>query len=208
MMHQLLNWPDEFDEALWPFAVEHAVCIWNHLVHDGYTLTPIELFTGVRLTTNNTTLHARVWGCPTCVLHPRLQNSKKLPRWTPRSRLGMYLGCSPLHHATVGLILYLKTGHVSPQWHVVYDETFQTVHGGATSEGFDPTTWESLFDLQGEEQNLLPCDLKNSHGNSELAAAEGAYSDFVDEAELLGDEDDPDDVSCGTATTSDSTATE
>ena len=69
------------------------------------------------------------------------------------------------------------------------------MHGGATSEGFDPTTWESLFDLQGEEQNLLPCDLKNSHGNSELAAAEGAHSDFVDEAELLDDEDDLDDVS-------------
>ena len=90
MMHQLLDWPDEFDEALWPFAVEHDVYIWNHLVHEGYTQTPIELFTGVRLTTNGAILHARVWGCPTYVLHPRLQNSKKLPRWTPRSRLGMY----------------------------------------------------------------------------------------------------------------------
>ena len=25
MLHQLLHWPDAFDKALWPFALEHAV---------------------------------------------------------------------------------------------------------------------------------------------------------------------------------------
>ena len=30
MLHQLLHWPDAFDEALWPFALEHAVYLWNH----------------------------------------------------------------------------------------------------------------------------------------------------------------------------------
>ena len=32
LMHQMLHWPDKFDEALWPFALEHAVTIWNHLM--------------------------------------------------------------------------------------------------------------------------------------------------------------------------------
>ena len=31
LMHQMLHWPDQFDEALWPFALEHAATIWNHL---------------------------------------------------------------------------------------------------------------------------------------------------------------------------------
>ena len=31
MMHQLLHWPQEFDADLWPFAMAHAVHIWNHL---------------------------------------------------------------------------------------------------------------------------------------------------------------------------------
>ncbi len=31
MMHQLIHWPEQFDETLWPFAMEHAVTIWNHL---------------------------------------------------------------------------------------------------------------------------------------------------------------------------------
>ena len=31
MLHQLLHWPDAFDEALWPLALEHAVHLWNHL---------------------------------------------------------------------------------------------------------------------------------------------------------------------------------
>ena len=31
MMHQLLHWPDCFNANLWPFALEHAVHLWNHL---------------------------------------------------------------------------------------------------------------------------------------------------------------------------------
>ena len=46
MLHQLLNWPDAFDEALWPFALEHAVYLWNHLPKSRSGLSPHELFTG------------------------------------------------------------------------------------------------------------------------------------------------------------------
>jgi hypothetical protein len=34
MMHQLLHWPEQFDPALWPFALEHAVFIWNNTCRD------------------------------------------------------------------------------------------------------------------------------------------------------------------------------
>jgi hypothetical protein len=69
----------------------------------------------------------RVWGRPVYVLDPRLQDGKKLPKWYPRSRRGMFLGFSTQHSSTVLCILNLVTRHISPQYHVIYDELFSTV---------------------------------------------------------------------------------
>jgi hypothetical protein len=41
--------------------------------------------------------------------------------------MAIYVGRSPLHASNVGLILNPRTGHVSPQFHVVYDNDFTTV---------------------------------------------------------------------------------
>jgi hypothetical protein len=49
------------------------------------------------------------------VLDPKLQDGKKLPKWTKKSCLGMYLGASSTHSSTVGQILNLKMGYVSPK---------------------------------------------------------------------------------------------
>ena len=65
--------------------------------------------------------------CPAYVLDPKLQNGKKLLRWSPRSKFGQFLGSSKYHAESVGLIRNLRTGKVSPQYHVVYDNHFTTV---------------------------------------------------------------------------------
>jgi len=39
----------------------------------------------------------------------------------------MFLGFSTQHSSTVGLILNIRTGAISPQFHIVYDEWFETV---------------------------------------------------------------------------------
>ncbi len=39
----------------------------------------------------------------------------------------MYLGHSPFHAGSVALVFNPCTGHVSPQYHVVFDNTFSTV---------------------------------------------------------------------------------
>jgi hypothetical protein len=44
--------------------------------------------------------------------------------------MGQFLGFSKLHSSSVGLIRNLQTGHISPQYHVIYDQTFDTVTGG------------------------------------------------------------------------------
>ena len=49
------------------------------------------------------------------------------PKWEPRSRLGIYVGHSPLHAGSVALVLNPRMGHVLPQFHVVFDDHFTTV---------------------------------------------------------------------------------
>ena len=147
MMHQLLHWPANFHEDLWPFAMDHAVLIWNNMPQSRSGLSPLELFTRTKHPRHDVLLHTRVWGCPVYVLDPALQDGKKLPKWTKKSRLAMYLGQSPVHSPTIGRILDLRTGHVSPQYHVVYDELFNSVQGQLTAELFDEETWKNLIRL-------------------------------------------------------------
>ena len=68
-----------------------------------------------------------VWGCPTYVLEPAIQDGRKLPKWQPKSQRGVFLGFSERHFSQIGLIKNLCTGAVSPQYHVVYNDNFTTV---------------------------------------------------------------------------------
>ncbi|MGH7974323.1 MAG: hypothetical protein ACREBR_02260, partial [bacterium] len=95
--------------------------------------------------------HAHVWGCPAYVLDPSLQDGKKLPKWQPRSRRGQFVGISQDHASTIGEILNLKTGSISPQYHVVYDDWFSTVY---SSEDVVPPNWEDL--IMFHRENVLP----------------------------------------------------
>ena len=74
-------------------------------------------------------------------MDPHLQNGFKIPRWEPRSHQGIYLGISPLHASTVGLILNPRTNRISPQFHCVYDDHFETVH---SHDNKTPPIWEDL----------------------------------------------------------------
>jgi hypothetical protein len=183
MMHQMIHWPACFDAALWPFAMEHAVELWNHMPHQRGGLTPLEQFTGTKSFSYDVIQRARVWGCPVYVLDPKLQDGKKLPKWSKRSRLGMYLGASTTHSSTVGRILNLKTGHISPQYHVVYDELFTSVQGELIDQVFDARHWQELIEFGGEERLLDPTD-----------AADGRvpftefYDDFVPDLDQSDDD--------------------
>ena len=50
-----------------------------------------------------------------------------VPKWDPFSWIGIYLGHSPIHAGSVTLVLNPQTGHVSPQFHAVFDDNFITV---------------------------------------------------------------------------------
>ncbi len=66
---------------------------------------------------------------PCYVLDSRLHNkgSIGLQKWEPRSNIREYIGHSPFHAISVALIYNPSTGHVSQQYHVVFDDDFTMV---------------------------------------------------------------------------------
>jgi len=87
------------------------------------------------------------FGCPVFILDLALQGSLgKIPCWDPRSRVGMYRGHSPRHASNVTLVLNISTGHVSPQYHLIFDDNFTTVQSMRISKV--PTNWDRLVTTQ------------------------------------------------------------
>jgi hypothetical protein len=55
--------------------------------------------------------------------------------------VAVYLGPSPQHGSAIGLLLSLTTGHVSPQFHAVYDDHFDTARADS-SEKMPLSMWQ------------------------------------------------------------------
>jgi hypothetical protein len=141
LLHAIHHWPEGVSKNLWPFALKHACNIRNR-VRSVLGKTPEEILSGVSSSFTSDISQYHPFGCPAFVLDARLQGSLKIPRWEPRSRVGVYLGHSPHHANNVALILNLSTGHVSPQYHVVYDDTFSTV--ASIRVDSIPSNWSTL----------------------------------------------------------------
>ena len=162
MIHAALHWPEVDDKSLWPLAVSHAAYLYNNTPNPETGQAPIEVFS--RSVSDFKALHnAHPWGCPVYVLEPRLtQAGGKIPKWQPRSRRGQYVGVSPVHAEDISLIRNLKTGYISPQYHIVFDDWFETVYSDDDEE---PPEWENMciyqrFQMQFEP-GLTPPSLSN-----------------------------------------------
>jgi hypothetical protein len=126
LIHAMISWPDIISEQLWPFALQLAMDLHNHTPGSS-GLSPLEIFSGAK-SPSTTIRDFHPFGCPIFVLDPSLQQGHKIPRWKPRSRVGVYLGFSPNHASSVPLVMSTTTGLVSPQFHVVYDDLFMTTN--------------------------------------------------------------------------------
>jgi hypothetical protein len=79
-----------------------------------------------------------------------------------RARRSFYLGQSPSHSSSVGLVLSLKTGHISPQWHCVFDDLFSTVVSPrGLTDTFDLDKWRQLVSSSLEHYNYKDYDDNN-----------------------------------------------
>ena len=162
LLHAKRHWPAMVSVVLWPFAYKYAELLYNHLHLDSSGRSPVEKFCKTNFKMELKDIHT--FGCPCYVLDRDLQNGGMAPKWEPRSRLGVYLGHSPCHAGSVALVLNPKTLHVSPQFHVAFDDTFSTVPYLATSDV--PPNW-SILVKESESTSIHDYDLARTWMDSQ-----------------------------------------
>jgi hypothetical protein len=155
MLHSKMRWPKGVSTKLWPMAMKHAEFIVNH-VPNVNNVCPLDVVLKT-VVPRHQLKNLHVWGSPCYVLDPKLQDGKKIPKFEPRSRQGLNLGWSPKHASTVPLVLNMTTGHISPQFHVLYDDWFTTVGTDAQGDP-EPIDDEKWTELLGEERFQVAFD--------------------------------------------------
>ena len=176
LLHAIHRWPSAVTIHLWPYALRYAAYIFNNTpFKDG--ISPMENFSSTDVSANMR--HFHTFGCPVYALDERLQANKHIASWNKRARLGVNLGPSPRHARNVSLVLSLTTGLVSPQYHLVHDEFFETIDrkiptppamwrtkAGLTRETHGRTVTQT--EISSEERTLLNDDTRMSNSRQAL----------------------------------------
>jgi hypothetical protein len=145
LLHAKCMLPEYISMIMWPFALKCAEDRLNNLVHQGDGQTPYQTIAGLDSTKIKMS-DFHTFGCPCYILDHRLQSGTgMIPKWELRARMGIYVGRSPAHALNVALILNPRTGHVSPQFHVVFNDDFTTVQYLRTTTV--PPHWADLVRL-------------------------------------------------------------
>ena len=146
MHHAAIHWPEVADETLWPMAVRHAVYTRNRIPREDTGMSPLEMFSRRRLPSSRLR-DMHVWGCPAFVLQKSIHSGTgKPPKLAARSERQVYMGNSTEHNHSTPLVLNLKTGKISAQYHVQLDDEFSSV--SATNDGqvnFEHDNWYKMF---------------------------------------------------------------
>ncbi len=177
LIHANHRWPKAVTANLWPYAIRMAndvLCETPNMQHP-QRLTPQQVFSNTNVNPNPK--HWKPFACPVYVLDNSLQSGKGIyHKWKQRSRVGIYLGRSPQHARSVALVLDRKTGLVSPQFHIKFDPSFQTVK----TDEFD-SQWQLKTGFVGiktkEPTSMTQNVLKRStpsEGEKRNAPSEGA----------------------------------
>ena len=166
-MHANTKWPSKVTFDLWPFAVRQAITIYNNTPRkDLNWCTPEEVFAGMTNPEDRTKYsfikELRTFGCPCYVLNTKSTSTKRLNKWTRKSNKCMYLGKSRSHASNIALVLNIMTNHISPQYHIVFDEQFTTVNQN-TNETKLSNNWDYLFENERWESNT---QLNNTNTNT------------------------------------------
>jgi hypothetical protein len=187
LIHAAKRWPAAVNAHLWPYALRHANDLHNHLPSVNGEVPPMEKFSGSPVTFNPD--HYYSFAAPVYVLDRQMQAGRKIGKWTERARVGLYLGMSPEHARSVPLILDLKHGLVSPQFHISVDTTFQTMR---RSFGNEPpkSMWQAQCHFLSPEAVKPPKKRKAKYSLEERQAYQ-AEKRRIQETELDGLQQDP-----------------
>jgi transposase InsO family protein len=157
MIHATIRWPERSLLDMWPQAMSYAIWVHNRLPPHGNGLSPQEVWSGIK-NTHSELPRAHVFGCPVYVLDPALQDNKKIPKWDSKARQGIFVGFSKEHSSLAPLVYNPRTQHISPQYHVIFDDKFSTVPSLYT-EPERNLRWEELFKTIDRELYIDPEDV-------------------------------------------------
>ena len=90
MPHAKMHWPKEVTTKLWPMAVKHAQFLVNHIPNNN-NVCPLDVILKT-IVPRQALKNLHVWGAPTYMLDPRLQDGHKIPKFEPRSHKELNLG--------------------------------------------------------------------------------------------------------------------
>ena len=138
LLHTSHRWPKAIHASLWPYTLKHYVNLRNNQpstfiaggknerkkIPDKFINSPTSKFSGVETHVNLKVFHP--FDSPVYVLANELQARQSHNKWTDRSRVGIFLQDSPNHSSSVPLVLNTSSGNVSPQFHCMYDDSFDT----------------------------------------------------------------------------------
>jgi hypothetical protein len=121
----MVRWPNVVAEDMWPFAIRHMVNFHNASFLRNKNASPYALFTGQEAPWSFQDF--KIFGCPSYVLAKRLQDGDSFNKWKARGWQGIYIGNSTCHAGHIPLIYNPTTTHITPQYHVTYDEGFTSL---------------------------------------------------------------------------------
>jgi Reverse transcriptase (RNA-dependent DNA polymerase) len=190
LIHANRLWPDAVSVFLWPYALRYANDCINSTPFPDKEETPLELFSGTKVIPNFKDIHP--FACPAYALDGRVQGGQKAPKWSARARLAVYLGPSPVHAKSVGNLLSLTTGLVSPQFHVHYDDTFQTLRNSTVMKSI----WQDLAGFTSAQKHYPRASSNKSHipNSEQLSLGINNEMQQIDTQEGLTIEEQSDDV--------------
>ena len=159
LVHGNKRWKEAITIQLWPYALRMANSMINEApnMQDPRRRSPEQIFTKSEVQSNPK--HWHTFGCPVYILNSDLQTGKPYHKWRERSRIGIYIGRSPHHARNVALVLDRETGLVSPQFHVSYDSSFDSL-----KEGPIGSSWQLKAGFISREHNHRINDDKKRHG--------------------------------------------
>ena len=95
------------------------------------------------------------------ILKKKLADGKKVGKWQPRSECCQYLGVSSNHASSVPLVLNPRTGSITPQWNVTFDNWFATISNTIDDlPDLNSPEWTTLF---GADTYHFPDEDEDDH---------------------------------------------
>jgi hypothetical protein len=127
LLHAKRMLPDNISTILLPFALKCTEDRLNNLVHRADECTPYQTIASLEASKIKLS-DFHMFVSPCYVLDACLQSGlKAIPKWEPWAQMGIYVGRSLPYASNVSLVLNTRTRHVSPQFHIVYDDDFTMV---------------------------------------------------------------------------------